>query len=187
MFLSFMKNVNNKKIGLFKGLKVMVLFLLGLIPQAVKGQNPEGFKEMAIKMANKSVPIISLMQIDEIEKKGKKIIYLDARELEEFNVSHIKGAIHVGYDNFKEDEVKNMDKNAVYVVYCSVGYRSGKIGKKMQKMGFKYVFNLYGGIFNWANNDRAMIKKGNKTVKAHPFNKKWGKWLRKELWEGIED
>lgn len=167
---------------LFKTFTFICFMSLGT---TVFAQNPEGFKDMAIKMADKSVPVIYLHQIDEIQKKGKKIVFLDARELDEYEVSHVKGAVHVGYDDFKEASVKKMDKNAVYVVYCSVGYRSGKIGKKMQKMGFKHVFNLYGGIFNWANNDRPLEKNGGNTDKAHPYNKKWGKWLREELWEGI--
>ncbi len=37
------------------------------------------------------------------------------------------------------------------VVYCSVGYRSEKIAEKLKAAGYKNVFNLYGGIFEWEN------------------------------------
>lgn len=176
-----MRQFNNKKIG-FSVVLFAILFLM--LPNGYT-QNPKGFREMAIDMADKNVPIITYQKVKKVESKGKEIIYLDAREYEEYKISHIKGAVHVGYDDLKELTIKKMDRDAIYVVYCSVGYRSGKVGKKMMNWGFKSVFNLYGGIFDWANNNNPIVKGENKTIKVHPYNNKWGKWLRKELWEGI--
>ena len=136
---------------------------------------------MAKRMADKTVPIIKSSQVVKLQEKDKKIVFLDARELEEYKVSHIENAIHVGYDNFDMKSVANIDKNIVVIVYCSVGYRSGKIGKKLRNAGFTSVFNLYGGLFDWANNGNEVFAEGKKVEKIHPYNNKWGKWLKPEL------
>lgn len=164
---------------------IPVLFIWSLTFQFSFGQNPDGFGEMAVEMADKSVPLIKARQAIKLESKGKKIVYLDAREQAEYDMSHIKDAVHIGYNKFDKNTLVRYDKDAVYVVYCSVGYRSGQIGKKMMKLGFKNVFNLYGGLFDWANNGNPIYKKDKQVKKVHPYDNKWGKWLRKELWGSI--
>ena len=144
-------------------------------------QNPEGFETMAKRMADKTVPIIKSSQIVKLQAKGKEIIFLDARELTEYNVSHIKGAKHIGYDDFNMNSIKEIDKNATIVIYCSVGYRSGKIGKKLREAGFTSVFNLWGGLFDWANNGNPVYANNKEVKTVHPYNNNWGKWLKPEL------
>ena len=161
--------------------RISQLFFLLTLSIGAVAQNPEGFDKMAKKMADKTVPIIKSPQVVKLQKKGKAVIFLDARELAEYKVSHIKDAIHIGYDNFKIKSVSKLDKNATIVVYCSVGYRSGKIGKKLREAGFTSVFNLYGGLFDWANNGNPIYSKKGVVKKVHPYNAKWGKWLKPEL------
>lgn len=164
---------------LFK--KLSQLFFIATMPLMAAAQNPEGFDKMAKKMADKTVPIIKSTQVVKLQEKGKKIIFLDARELAEYKVSHIKNAKHIGYDNFDMKTIASIDKNAIIVVYCSVGYRSGKIGKKLRNAGFTSVFNLYGGLFDWANNGNPVYSGSGKVTKVHPYNGNWGKWLKPEL------
>jgi rhodanese-related sulfurtransferase len=50
-----------------------------------------------------------------------------------------------------------------------------------EKPGLK-ISNLEGSLFKWANEDRPMINNESESVKlAHPYNKIWGKCLRKDL------
>lgn len=106
--------------------------------------------------------------------------FLDAREKAEYAVSHIQGAIWVGFDDFQIDRVKNLDKSQPIVVYCSVGYRSEKISVQLVKAGFLNVQNLYGGIFEWKNQDKKVVNTQNQpTEKVHAYNKTWGVWLKK--------
>lgn len=108
-----------------------------------------------------------------------EIIYLDAREIEEYEISHITSAIWVGFDAFDKKVLKNIPKSKPIVVYCSVGYRSEKIAEKMQKMGFQNVSNLYGGIFSWKDAGLQVVdKSGKATEKIHTYNRKWSQWLR---------
>ena len=50
---------------------------------------------------------------------------------------------------FVENELRKLDKNVYYAVYCRSGRRSGLATQVMAKDGFKSIFNLDGGIENW--------------------------------------
>ena len=104
---------------------------------------------------------------------------LDSREAEEYKVSRISGATHVGYDDFDKTALKKLDKSKPVVVYCSVGYRSEKIAEKLEKEGFTKVYNLYGGIFEWVNQDNPVYNSKGKTNDIHPYSWLWGQWLSK--------
>jgi len=130
------------------------------------------------KLNNKSVTYIS---VEALQSK-ENFVLLDAREIKEFNVSHIENAIYVGFNKFDSKKVTTIlkDKNATIVVYCSIGVRSEKIGEKLLKLGYKNVFNLYGGIFEWKNNGGKVVTNQNvETDKIHTFNKEWSVYLKK--------
>ena len=104
-------------------------------------------------------------------------LILDTREKEEFEVSKLKNAIWVGYDDFDVSQIDSLNRNQEIVVYCSVGYRSSKVGVQLKEAGFMNVKNLYGGIFKWANEGRPLYNDSKRTNKIHAFNKKWGRFL----------
>ncbi|NOZ46852.1 MAG: rhodanese-like domain-containing protein [Chlorobi bacterium] len=107
------------------------------------------------------------------------VVLLDAREINEYKISHIKNAIYVGYNDFDIDKLKTINKNKTIIVYCSIGYRSEKVAEIVSKNGFSNVYNLYGGIFDWINQDFPVVNSIGVTPKIHPYNKEWGKWLEK--------
>ncbi len=106
-----------------------------------------------------------------------KPIVLDARERNEFDVSHLENAMWVGYDDFDLTRVENIAKDQPIVVYCSVGYRSERIARQLIKAGYTDVKNLYGGIFQWVNSGHAVVNSSGSTDTVHTYNKKWSKWL----------
>jgi len=113
--------------------------------------------------------------------KGDLVI-LDSREMEEFEVSHIRSARYVGYKNFSSQSITSSipDKNSPIVVYCSLGIRSETIGEKLKKLGYTNIQNLYGGIFEWKNKGYPVIDTdGKETENVHAYTKVWGKWLNK--------
>jgi len=76
--------------------------------------------------------------------------------------------------------MKDLSPDAHIVTYCSVGYRSERIGEKLQDAGFQNVQNLKGSIFQWINEGNKVVDKDGKTTQqVHGFNEKWGKWLKK--------
>lgn len=122
---------------------------------------------------------ISYIEVNELSALASRpdIIILDTRSREEYNVSHIYGAKWVGYEDFRLDEVRHIPKDMGVVLYCSVGYRSNQIGKKLQEAGYRDIKNLYGGIFEWVNQDNWVYANGKKTKNIHPHSHAWGIWL----------
>jgi rhodanese-related sulfurtransferase len=112
------------------------------------------------------------------------IVYLDTREKEEYDVSHLKNAISVGYKKFDEKYVLDRipDRSQPIIVYCSIGVRSENIGEKLKKLGYTKILNLHGGIFEWKNkggqvfNDQEML-----TDSVHAYSKHWGRFLHKGI------
>lgn len=126
-----------------------------------------------------SVPYISVEEL-RMDQLNDKVIILDTRSTEEFEVSHIEDAIFVDYDEFDISQFNNIPKGKNIVVYCSVGIRSENIGDKLKKAGFKNVRNLFGGIFEWKNSDFPVVNsEGNPTEKVHAYSREWSKWLKK--------
>lgn len=123
------------------------------------------------------------MSVETLALPKTKAILLDAREEKEFNVSHLKDAVYVGYDHFKlKETVAKLpkDKDVKIVVYCSLGIRSETVAHKLIQEGYTNVYNLYGGIFEWKNNNFQVLDTlGNETEKVHTFSKNWSKWLKK--------
>lgn len=159
---------------------VLALVGIGCFPlPAQRGEfTKDEFDRMAVEMASGNVATINPEDVDQ-----HRYHLLDARPQQEYDVSHLPGAIVVGYDDFAIDNVlSKVPVMDTVVVYCSVGYRSGKIGEKLQRAGYKNVYNLSGGIFGWANDGHSLVNLENKeTKKVHGFNKKWSKWLKKEI------
>jgi rhodanese-related sulfurtransferase len=130
------------------------------------------------KLNKNSVLYISVSEL----KEKKNFVLLDAREIQEFNVSHIENAINVGFDKFDSKKITTIltDKKAIIVVYCSIGVRSEKIGEKLLKLGYKNVYNLFGGIFEWKIKNGILIDNNNQTTdRVHTFNKEWSIYLKK--------
>ena len=80
------------------------------------------------------------------------IITLDVRTPGEFNEGHIEGAQLIDFQsgNF-ESEIATLDKSKTYAVYCRSGSRSGQAVKIMSDAGFTNLYNLNGGVIDWAN------------------------------------
>lgn len=126
-----------------------------------------------------SIPYIS---VSALQNQTEDIILLDSREKKEFKTSHLENAICVGYDFFDLDSIqpKLPNKNSKIVVYCSLGIRSEDVAEKLKKVGYTNVYNLYGGIFEWKNNDLEVLNSHEKpTDSIHTFSKAWSKWLKK--------
>lgn len=158
-----------------------VLAFTGCFPTVkVAGQfSDQEFNQMAEQMAEGKVP--------EITPDALRPSYylLDTRERAEFDVSHLKDARWVGYSGFDLKSVADLPKDATIVVYCSVGYRSERIGEKLQKAGFQQVKNLKGGIFGWVNLGKPVVNNDEEPIETvHGYDEKWAKWVKrgKTIW-----
>ena len=128
------------------------------------------------RLNDDTVDYISVEDIQKIDT----LLLLDAREKKEFDVSHLKNAIWVGYDEFDIHKVLQElpNKEKPIVVYCSIGVRSEDIGEKLKKAGYTNVKNLYGGIFEWKNKGYPVYDETqHETEKVHAYSNYWGRFL----------
>ncbi len=111
-------------------------------------------------------------------------LLLDAREADEYAVSHLARARHVP-PNASADSLtallSDVPMDRSVVVYCSVGYRSAKVTQRLRKAGFSDVHNLGGSIFRWANEGRAVVRGDSAVRTVHPFDATWGRLLDADL------
>jgi rhodanese-related sulfurtransferase len=165
-----------------KNKKIIFLFLSVLcIGQAFGQSKDAAFNKMLAELIDFEVPTITVAKLKKMQESGKVYI-LDAREVREYNVSHLPNAEHIGYDDFLVTDVKYIPKNAMIVIYCTVGYRSGKIVEKLQKVAYTNVYNLHGSIMEWANEGNILVDgKGKTTTKVHTYSKGWSKWLKRGI------
>jgi len=108
--------------------------------------------------------------------KGLKLndfLLLDTRNIEEYKVSHLPNSIWIGDDDLFWNRLPKTN-NKPLLVYCSIGYRSSIVGKKIiDSLGFE-VYNLEYGIFNYNYNKKPLIDSLEKpTKKVHPFSNFW--------------
>ena len=129
-----------------------------------------------------TVPLVQPEQLESWQISQKQLILLDTRSPKEYQVSHLKGSELIDYETFDPRNIAHISKTATVVVYCSVGYRSERVGEKMKELGFKEVYNLYGGIFHWKNQGYSVVNDKNQaTDSVHAYNRIWGLWLKKGI------
>ena len=86
-------------------------------------------------------------------------VLLDIRTPEEYAEGHLADATLINfYDKDFEDQLKLLDKKVNYSIYCRSGNRSSTALKTMEKLGFKNVYELQGGIGAWANVGLPIVK-----------------------------
>ncbi|WP_369434521.1 rhodanese-like domain-containing protein [Psychromonas sp. MME1] len=84
---------------------------------------------------------------------------VDVREIDEYQLSHIKGAVNLPLSEIRE-RVNELPSDQTIYVHCRSGQRSYNAVLALQKMGFKDVYNISGGFmglcFNEYFNDKTM-------------------------------
>jgi len=108
-------------------------------------------KESSQEKSDSTTPMtihedISVAEFTSMYDPNKHIL-LDVRTPEEWNEGHLENAIHINYyqDSF-EDEIKKLDRDKSYFIYCKSGGRSGKTLHKFKEIGFVEAYNIEGGI-----------------------------------------
>ena len=101
-------------------------------------------------------------------------VYLDAREMEEYTVSHLPNALHIGYNDINYSILEGVNFNTPIIIYCTVGYRSERIANKLRDKGYLNVYNLYGSLYAWKLAGYPIVDNdGQPTERIHTYNRKW--------------
>jgi rhodanese-related sulfurtransferase len=86
-----------------------------------------------------------------LASSSENSIIIDVRTPQEWAEGIIPGAIQLDIRNTDHfiDEIKKLDRQKEYFVYCRSGARSGQACQMMDQLGFESASNLVGGILEW--------------------------------------
>lgn len=110
---------------------------------------------------------------------ANELVLVDVRSPEEQALSHLRGARRLDAGN-PNIAALTIPEDAKVVVYCSIGYRSAAIIEDLERAGIQNVYNLEGGLFDWANQGRPIYRGEERVEEVHPFNSPWGLLLRSD-------
>jgi len=89
-------------------------------------------------------------ELIEKHKSDSNFVIIDFRPETKYNKAHIKNALFL--DVFSENADKwlsILDKEKIYLIYCTIGHRSKIALKKMKNLNFKNLYHLYEGLTTW--------------------------------------
>jgi len=112
--------------------------------------NAESFEEALEPIysgRSNNISQAELMSLMEDGVIGKEVFLLDIRSQEEWDVSRLQGAQYIGYNEFSIEAVSHIPQEAAVILYCAVGWRSGRVGNNMQKAGYTNLRDLYGSLW----------------------------------------
>lgn len=104
-----------------------------------------------INRTKQKIKLIDCSTAKELIRAGKVII-LDVREQDEFDLEHIDNAIHLPRRKVKSEignVLESSEKNIQILIYCAFGNCSALAGHEMQELGYTSIASLIGGYAKW--------------------------------------
>lgn len=128
-------------LALLAFLLVSLVLLSGCLGQENASSNNRTIEDVTLEEA---------FTLIEDNRSNPDFVIIDLRTAAEYASGHIEKAINLDYnsENF-EDELDELDKDKTYLIYCQTDQLSGKVLDMMEKLGFREVYNLLGGIAWW--------------------------------------
>jgi rhodanese-related sulfurtransferase len=106
---------------------------------------------MAATAQNAVVPVVSHYTAERFNIIMKQEgVLIDLRTPEEVKKGYIPGATFIDYlAKDAHAQIDKLDKNKTYYIYCESGGRSSEAAAYMEQHGFKRVYTLEKGYFDW--------------------------------------
>jgi len=115
----------------------------------VSRRHSPGFLKL-VRGAKKRIREISVARVRAKLRRGEPFRFVDVREDHEWAAGRAKGAEHLARGVLERDvEAAIPDRGAEIVLYCGGGFRSALSAANLQKMGYKRVYSMAGGIRAW--------------------------------------
>ena len=115
----------------------------------------EGFPVTVEEGTISEIEFITVDEAYEIFLNNEDYLFIDVRSEDEYEGSHIQGAINIPVSEI-EERLDEIPKDRPVIVYCngSSCNRSGQAASILKENGYKEVFDLTGGgIFEWEEKD----------------------------------
>jgi len=121
-------------------------------------QHPPRF----LKIVDDARTRIRETNVDDVKNRmdrRDKFLLVDVREESEYAKDHLPGAVHLGKGVIERDiEARVPDLNEEMILYCGGGFRSALAADNLQKMGYRNVISMDGGIRGWREKSYPLVK-----------------------------
>ena len=115
--------------------------------------------------AGNDIAILEAEAAKDFVEQHENAVIMDVRTPEEFDMSHISGAINI---NVLDDDFESMavilDRDKTYVVHCTKNPGNGRSSRalsSLQSLGFKNLYSLEGGYLAWKEADLPLTEADN--------------------------
>ncbi|MBW8889617.1 MAG: rhodanese-like domain-containing protein [Fibrobacteres bacterium] len=165
-----------------RGISLSALLLALALPSAPgaqalsRSEKLEGKLRVAMLKANKDIqgPWIKAAELKTIID-DTNLILVDVRQPAERKVSMLPHAIDTY--QFADQFRHGIPPGKRLVLYCTIGYRSGKYGEKLAPLGIKYQV-LEGGILMWSFVGGPLVERKDNfewapTKRIHVYDAEW--------------
>jgi rhodanese-related sulfurtransferase len=121
-------------------------------------QHSSGFENL-VQDAKTRVHELTVDQVKSKMDRGDRFQLIDVREESEWAKDHLPQAIHLGKGIIERDiESRLPDHGAELILYCGGGFRSALAADNLQKMGYKNVWSMDGGIREWREKSLPLVR-----------------------------
>ncbi|BCS87856.1 rhodanese-like domain-containing protein [Pseudodesulfovibrio sediminis] len=128
-------------------LVVIVLVASAFLYLNLGSPQPEGFVNLTAEEAQANLSVAHDVQI------------IDIRTPAEYVDGHLEGAVNIDfYSKTFVDELKKLDPEKRYFIYCRTGNRSSNALRKMDGLGFTHVWHLKNGIVDWQRSGLPLVR-----------------------------
>ena len=114
------------------------------------------------KSSGESLATVSVKEAHTMIEKlqdNQDFMLLDIRTPPEYKSGHIRNAVIIDfYAKDFLDRMNQLDEKKTYLMYSRSGNRSGIALKQIEKMNFRKVYNMAGGIKEWVKNGYKIVK-----------------------------
>lgn len=124
------------------------------------------------------------LSVDQFESKLKEIPdaqLVDVRTPGEYLNGHLKNAVNMNVNGSDyEQQFSTLDKEKPVFVYCLSGGRSSGAAKILQKMGFKVIYNMDGGVLKWEGAGKPLVQGNTSSKPTGMTNEEFEKNVRQK-------
>ena len=176
------RTASRSRTSAYRSVLIAILATVALWASAASANDERWDRTLAeIREAFPGVRHLTTQQLADKLGGGEPVLLLDAREADEFQVSHIEGAVRATTVRAALNAIRADSREPTVVVYCSVGFRSSRLVSRLKARGVKKVFNLEGSLFQWANEGRPLARADEPATRVHPYDDYWGELLNEAL------
>ena len=101
--------------------------------------------------AKRQIEEVTPEQVREMQARDERVVYLDVREPNEWNLGRLPHAIQLPRGNLGTKVEGMIDRAQKVVIYCARGNRSALAALTMKQMGYESVASMSRGFQGWAD------------------------------------